>query len=57
MRNHMYEYMNILTVVSYGIGELDHHWFRCHLFDAKSLPEPMLTWGKLDPKKQTLIEF
>ena len=46
-------------------AEYMHQWTRstlvqvmaCHLFSAKPLPEPMLTYSQLDPKEQTSVKF
>ena len=29
----------------------------CHLFGAKPLPEPMLTYYQVDPEEQTSVKF
>ena len=29
----------------------------CHLYDAKPLPEPMMTYCQVDPLEQTSVKF
>ena len=52
-------FTHLTSMLHIRVRVLDGHWsiLACRLFGTKPLPEPMLTYGKLDTQEQTAAKF